>query len=171
MTQDKTQSTTAGRDFMLAEKFGIRRQANAIVVLCLRNTRLEDFHAEGYISDEEMKNLSIEACARIEYLMDSNGFSAMPPPAIFDFAFQIPYGGYVEQDLGKPMWRALRKESERQLSLVKPLQSKASAKYKDLLFGMWRMYARCYNEDIKFDGKRLSRNPKTIAVGHQWIRE
>lgn len=151
------------------EEFGIRKQANSIVSFCFRNTKLEDFHAGGYISDNEMKNLSIDACARIEYLINSEHFQDMAPSEIFHFALEIPYKIHVEKDLRKPMWRALRMQAEARLSSVKFLKINNTSKYDLVLLNNWSIYARYYDEDIKFDGQCLSSDPNDIAVGHQWV--
>jgi hypothetical protein len=152
------------------ETFDIRKQANAIVALCFRNTKLEDFHAEGYISDNEMKNLSIDACARIEYLLSAERFSDMLPSEIFSVAFETPYKTHVKRDLLKPMWKALRKQAQSLLQSVQSLKSNDISKYEVRLFGTWSMYARYYNEDIKFDGQHLSGDPNDVVVGHQFAR-
>lgn len=153
------------------EEFGTRKQANAIVAFCFRNTKLEDFHAEGYIDDNEMKNLSIDACARIEYLMNSEQFWSAQPQEIVSFALETPYKTHVERDLRKPMWRALRKQAETRLSSIQFLKANDLFKYEFTLFGNWWMYARYYNEDIKFDGERLTGDPNDVIVGHQCINE
>jgi hypothetical protein len=144
------------------EEFGTRKQANSIVAFCFRNSKLEDFHAQDYILDNEMKNLSIDACARIEHLMNSERFQDMAPS-------EIPYKTHVGKDLRKPMWRALRKQAEARLSSVQRLQASDPFKYELTLFGNWSIYARYYNEDIKFDDQHLSGDPNDIAVGHQWV--
>jgi hypothetical protein len=152
------------------ETFDIRKQANAIVARCFRNTKLEDFHAEGYISDNEMKNLSIDACARIEYLLSSERFSDMLPSEIFSLAFETPYKTHVKRDLRKPMWKALRKQSESLLHSVQSLKSKNLSSYEVTLLRTWSTYALYYNEDIKFDGQHLSGDPHNVVVGHQFAR-
>jgi hypothetical protein len=73
------------------EDFGTRKQATAIVALCFRNTQLENFDARGYLGDDETEDLSIEACARTEYLMLSGKFDHMAPADIFTFAFMTVY--------------------------------------------------------------------------------
>jgi hypothetical protein len=149
------------------EQFDTRKQANAIVALCFRNTKLEDFHAGGYISDDEMKSLSIETSARIEYLMVSKLFDAMSPMEIFSFAFEVSYKIHVKKNLGKSMWKALGREAEANLATIQFLKANEALAYKAKLLGIWAIYAQYYNEDIKFDGHGLSADPNTIAVGNQ----
>jgi hypothetical protein len=174
MNQDeiKTAMTFLKAQFLEPDdEFSIRKQANSIVAFCFRNTKLEDFHAEGFITDNEMKNVSINSCDRIEYLMNSERFWTMTLSEIFSFAFETPYKEHVRKDLRKPMWRALRKQAEARLSTVHFLKANDVLKYDFTLLGNWSMYARYYNEDIKFDGQHLSRDPNEIAVGHQWANK
>lgn len=42
------------------KELDLRKQANAITASCFRNTILKDYHASGFISDAEMKNVNIE---------------------------------------------------------------------------------------------------------------
>ena len=39
--------------------------------------------------------------------------------------------------------------------------------YRAKLLTTWAMYARYYDEDIKFEGEKLTADPNTIPVGRQ----
>ena len=49
--------------------FTLRDEANAICAYAFRNGPIEDIHADGRISDEEMKRLMIQACESMEKLL------------------------------------------------------------------------------------------------------
>lgn len=145
MNQDEIEAAMAqlkAQFLKPGEQFGTRKQANSIITLCFRNTKLEDFHAQGYIFDNEMKNLSIEACARVEYLMLSEQFQDMAPSDIFHFVFEGPYKTHVKKDLREPMWKALRKQTEARLSSLQLLKDSDPFEFELTLFGNWSMYAR-----------------------------
>ena len=61
--------------------FTLRDEANSIVNFCFRNTSIENLHAGKHseilentkysrITDEEMKALMIEACKKVEFLLE-----------------------------------------------------------------------------------------------------
>jgi hypothetical protein len=153
--------------FLASGEFGARKQANAITAGCFRNTRLENFHSEGWISDKEIKNVNIETSARVEYLINSGGFDVMSPKEIFNFCFEETYKKHVDRKLRKPMWNALRTEAERNLQILKILKCDEPLMYRAKLLSTWAMYARYYDEKIKFDGEKLSDDPNSIPVGHR----
>jgi len=52
-----------------AGEFTLRDEANAICAYAFRNGPIEDIHADGRISDTEMKHLMIRACESMEKLL------------------------------------------------------------------------------------------------------
>jgi hypothetical protein len=50
-------------------EFTVRDEANAICAYAFRNGPIEDIHADGRISDEEMKYLMIKACENLAKLL------------------------------------------------------------------------------------------------------
>jgi hypothetical protein len=57
-----------------------QRLAQALAFNCVRNSRLEDIHAEGRISDPEMKRLMIEITDSLYTAMTYPEILAEPPP-------------------------------------------------------------------------------------------
>lgn len=56
-------------NFMPGEGFSIRDDANAICAYAFHNGPIEDIHADGRISDSEMKNLMINVSERLAKLL------------------------------------------------------------------------------------------------------
>ena len=79
---------------------------------------LEGYHSDGFISDNEMKNISIEASARIEYLLLEDRFDSMNPKDIFEFTFKTAYKNNVAKDLTKQMWATLKREADRHIAVI-----------------------------------------------------
>ena len=53
----------------IPQEFTLRDEANAICAYAFRNGPIEDIHADGRISDEEMKRLMINACESMAKLL------------------------------------------------------------------------------------------------------
>ncbi|MBI5725225.1 MAG: hypothetical protein HZA50_14795 [Planctomycetes bacterium] len=53
----------------LVQEFTLRDEANAICAYAFRNGPIEDIHADGRISDAEMKQLMIKACESLAKLL------------------------------------------------------------------------------------------------------
>ena len=160
---------TMARDrFLKGKEFDVRKKANAITAYCFRNTVLENYHSEGFISDNEMKNTSIETSARVEYLIVVGRFDLMKPKDIFEFTFKMAYKNNVAKDLTKPMWTALKREADRHIATIQYMKANNPRLYELSLLWTWSGYAHYYDESIKFDGERLTDNPNKIAVGHQY---
>lgn len=68
-------------------EFTLRDEANAICAYAFRNGPIEDIHADGRISDEEMKYLMIRACESLSKLLAMK----QATPAEYD-AFIRDYG-------------------------------------------------------------------------------
>lgn len=153
--------------FLKDKTFSIRKQANAITAKCFRNTVLEDYHCQGYITDNEMKNTSIETSARLEYLMLKGTFDTMKPKDIFAFAFEKAYNNHVKKALPKANLAALKKDSYKELESVIYMKNNKPVLYEGILLINFGFYASYYDENIKFDGKKLSDNPDKIKIGHQ----
>ena len=51
------------------QEFTLRDEANALCAYAFRNGPIEDIHADGRISDEEMKHLMIKACESLAKLL------------------------------------------------------------------------------------------------------
>ena len=51
------------------QEFTLRDEANAICAYAFRNGPIEDIHADGRISDDEMKRLMINACESMGKLL------------------------------------------------------------------------------------------------------
>ena len=158
--------TMARGRFLKGKGFDVRKKANAITAYCFRNTVLENYHSEGFISDSEMKNTSIETSARVEYLMVEDRFDLMKPKDIFEFTLKMAYKNNVVKDLTKPMWTALKREADRHIATIQYMKANNPPLYELSLLGTWSSYAHYYNESIKFDGERLTGDPNKIAVGH-----
>jgi len=126
-----------------------------------------DFHSEGWISDNEIKNVNIETSARVEHLIATDKFDSTVPKELFRFCFEASYKNHTTKELPKPMWRALRTEAERKLSTLQTLKQTDLFMYRAKLLTTWAMYARYYDEDIKFEGEKLTADPNTIPVGRQ----
>ena len=154
--------------FLKGKDFDARKKANAITVYCFRDTVLEDYHSDGFISDNEMKNTSIETSARIEYLLLEGRFDSMKPKDIFEFTFKTAYKNNVAKDLTKQMWATLKREADRYITVIQYTKANYPSYYELFLLNTWRHHAHYYDESIKFDGKGLTDNPNKIVVGHQY---
>lgn len=51
------------------QEFALRDEANAICAYAFRNGPIENIHADGRISDPEMKHLMIKACESLAKLL------------------------------------------------------------------------------------------------------
>jgi hypothetical protein len=144
-----------------------RKQANSLWDFCFRNTEIENYHGDDYISDNEMKNVSIETCARIEYLIKKNRFFNMSAKEIFAFTFETAYKKYVKKTLPKSKWTVLRKQIIGGLANTLLMKKERPLLYETVT--TIKPVSSYYDGDIKFDGKKLTSDPDSVKVGHQYL--
>lgn len=151
------------------EKPSERKQANVMWNYCFRNTTLERYHGEGFITDNEMKNTSIETCARLEYLLLQGSFLRMKPKEIFLFTFKTAYQKHVEKDLGKGRWNWLSKEMCYGIQQIQSMMRDKPVFYECMV--TIKSLHSYFDEDIKFNGEKLTDDPNKIKVGHQYLEK
>jgi len=82
----------------------VKRLAQCMSVVCVRNTAIEEYHARGSLSQEDMKKLNKEVCNKIytvlKYLLTGSNNEKMQVTRLLEFLGPYDWDDpVVDQDL------------------------------------------------------------------------